>query len=89
MGHAAAPEPLQDGRPCSGPLDTWLYWSPPEWGDDSIAAGHVATPEPSRVVERGKCYLTCGCPGALPGWEAGPGAMGHVAACRCMPCFWS
>jgi hypothetical protein len=64
-----------------------LYRSPPKRGGDSVAAGHVAAPEPSRAVERGKCYLTHGWPRALPGWEAGPGAMGHVAACHCTPCF--
>jgi hypothetical protein len=47
----------------------------------------VAAPEPSRAVERGKCYLTRGFSGALPGQEAGPEAMGHMVACRWTPCF--
>jgi hypothetical protein len=86
-GHVAAPEPLREGRPFSGPLGTWLLWSPPEWGGNPVAAGHVATLKPSREVELEKCYLTRGCSEALPGQEAGPGAMRHVAAHRCTSCF--
>jgi hypothetical protein len=88
-GHMIAPEPLQEGRPCSGPLDTWLHQSPPEWGGDSVAVGHLVAPVPSQAVERGKSYLTRGRPIALPGRELGPGAIGHVAACCCAPYFQS
>jgi hypothetical protein len=64
-----------------GPLDTWLYQSPPEWGvsgwtrgctgallsgESPIAAGDVVTPEPSRALEWGKSYLIRGSSGALP-----------------------
>jgi hypothetical protein len=94
--------PPLEGRPSLGPLDTWLYQSPPEWGvsgwtrgctgallsgESPIAAGDVVTPEPSRALEWGKSYLIRGSSGALPSRGAGPGAMGYVAVCRCTPCF--
>jgi hypothetical protein len=89
VGHTTVLEPLQEDRPCSGLLDTWLHQSPPEWGGDSVTVEHLAAPMPSRAVERGKCYLTRGRPVALPGWELGPGAMGHMATCHCVPYFQS
>jgi hypothetical protein len=56
VGDTAASEPPQEGRPCLGPLDTWLYRSPPEWRGDSIMARHVVAPGPSLALERGKSY---------------------------------
>jgi hypothetical protein len=89
VGHAAAPEAPQEGRPCSGRLDKWLYYSPPERGGDSIEAGHMVVPEASRALERGNSYLTCGCSGALLGQEASPRVMGYMVACHCMTFSWS